>query len=42
MDTINRQQLQWQKPQLDGLTVGTLQVYFNSETPLRDQVFTTM
>ncbi|KAH8159432.1 hypothetical protein CIB48_g8816 [Xylaria polymorpha] len=34
--------VQWQKPQLDGLTVGTLQVYFNSETPLRDQVFTTM
>ncbi|KAI0471185.1 hypothetical protein F4859DRAFT_109617 [Xylaria cf. heliscus] len=34
--------IQWKKPQLEGLTVGTLQVYFNSDTPLRDQIFVTM
>ncbi|KAF7876438.1 hypothetical protein EAF04_001529 [Stromatinia cepivora] len=34
--------VQWQKPQLEGLTIGTLQVYFNSDTSLRDQVFTSM
>ncbi|KFZ25035.1 hypothetical protein V502_00489 [Pseudogymnoascus sp. VKM F-4520 (FW-2644)] len=31
--------VRWLKPQLEGLTVGTLQTFFNSDTPNRDQVF---
>ncbi|PQE24856.1 hypothetical protein CJF31_00008121 [Rutstroemia sp. NJR-2017a BVV2] len=33
--------VKWQKPQVEGFTIGAIQVYFNTDTPIRDDVFIT-